>query len=117
MPTEPDVEIPEYCDLDEDELNERRPRVEALRDRVEDVEELDRGLRLAFPGDRETLELAWTFAANERECCPWAEFELAFSGEGEPVLLAMQAPEDVEIDPRPDLREAFQLDCCPGEAA
>lgn len=117
MTTEPDVEIPEYCGLTEDELAERRPRVEAMLDRVEAVEETERGWRFTFPGDAETLELVTTFAANERVCCPMADFELSFSGAGDPITFTMEAPDDMEADMKADIREGLRVDGCIADAS
>lgn len=112
-----DVEIPAYCGLTEDELEERKPRVEEMLGRVEAVEETERGYRFTFPGDGETLELVATFAANERVCCPMADFELAFSGAEEPLFFTMEAPEDMEADMKSDIREGLRLDSCVADPA
>lgn len=113
-----DVEIPEYCGLTEERLEERQPRVEAMLERVEAVEETERGWRFTLPGDAETLDLVSTFAANERVCCPMATFELAFSGAEAPIVFTMEAPEDADADLKADMREGLRLeDCCGVEAA
>lgn len=113
-----DVDIPEYCGLTEGQLAERAPRVEAMLDRVEAVEETERGWRFTLPGDAETLDLVTTFAANERVCCPMARFELAFSGAEDPIVFTMEAPEGMDADMKADMREGLRLEgCCGVETA
>lgn len=112
-----DVDIPDYCELTADELEERKPRVEAMLERLREVEELERGYRFTFPGDPETLELVTTFARNERACCPMADFELAFSGAEEPIVFSMQAPEDSHPEMKQDIHEGLRIDCCTGQPA
>lgn len=112
MTTEHEGEIPAYCGLTEDEIEDRQPRVEALLDRLEDVEELERGYRFTFPGQRETFDQVAAFAANERVCCPMLDFEIAFSGPEEPIELAMTAPEGMDADFKRDVREGLGIDCC-----
>lgn len=101
-----EVEIPTYCGVTEEELEQRKPNVVAMMERLEDAERLEGGYRFTFPGDDETLARVTTFLRNERRCCPMADYELTCSGREEPIELTMQGPEGMADD----IREGMQLE-------
>lgn len=101
-----DVEIPDYCGVTEDEIEERKPRVVEMLDRAHAVRAVDGGYRFTLPGDQETLNLVATFVANERACCPIADFEIACSGTEDPIELQMVGPGEL----KQDLREGLELE-------
>lgn len=101
-----DVETPAYCSLTDEEIAERESNVVALMERLEAAEPVENGYRFVFGGDDETLARVTTFLRNERRCCPTADYELACSGDGEPIELTMQGPEGMAED----IREGLQLE-------
>jgi hypothetical protein len=101
-----EVEIPTYCGADQQEVEERKPNVIAMMERVHSAEPLEGGYRFTFPGDDETLARLTTFLRNERRCCPMADYELSLSGSEEPITFTMQGPEGM----REDIRDGLQLD-------
>lgn len=101
-----DVEIPSYCRISEDELEERKPNVIAMMEQLEAADPVEGGYRFTFPGDHETLARVTSFIRNERRCCPGADYEVTCSGTDEPIQLTMQGPAGMEED----LREGLQLE-------
>lgn len=101
-----EVEVPEYCGVTEETIEERKPNVVAMMERLEDALPVQGGYRFTFPGDDETLAMVTTFLENERRCCPIAEYELVCSGSTEPIQLTMQGPERMQDD----IREGMQLE-------
>lgn len=102
-----DVEIPAYCGLtEEEEVDERKPNVIAMMQRLEAAEPLEGGYRFVFDGGQETLAIVTEFVRNERRCCPIADYELSLSGTGEPIELAIRGPEGMQED----IRQGMQLD-------
>lgn len=89
----PEAEIPDYCQLTEDEREVREPNVREMVSRIESVDALEDGYRMSFPGDQDTLEIVAQFAVNERRCCSMATYELAFEGPEERVDLVVRGPE------------------------
>ncbi|PSG95976.1 hypothetical protein BRD56_12850 [Thermoplasmatales archaeon SW_10_69_26] len=101
-----DVAIPDYCGLSEEELEQRKPNVIAMMERLEAADPVEGGYRFTFPGDHETLAMVTSFIRNERRCCPMADYELALSGTGEPIEFTMQGPEGMQED----IREGLKLE-------
>lgn len=99
-------EIPDYCDLEDQDVDRRREQVEEMLSRAEGIEALDDGYRLSFPGDQQTLALVMEFTLDERRCCPMGDFTLSFQGPGEPATLAFRGPDPM----KEDMREGMQLE-------
>lgn len=92
------TEIPDYCQLTEDERDVREPNVREMVSRIESVDALEDGYRMRFPGDQETLEIVTQFAVNERRCCSMATYQLTFEGEEAPVEFTVRGPAEMIDD-------------------
>lgn len=103
MSEPPLEEIPAYCGVTEDEIEERRAQAEDMMAGARGVEALEDGYRLTFPGDRETLEAVLAFTLEERRCCPAGEFTVRFGGSDDPVHLDFRGPEPMKEDMRAGL--------------
>lgn len=99
-------EIPAYCGVTEDEVEDRREQVRAMMAQAEDVEALEDGYRFTFLGDQDVLEQVVGFTLDERRCCPMGRFEVTFQGPGEPVTLTFRGPAPM----KQDMREGLELD-------
>ncbi len=99
-----DERIPEYCGLDEEDLEQRVEGAIEMMQRVTRIEETEDGYCFTFPGDQETLELVTAFGLEERRCCPMGTFEIRFGGDEDPVQLIFQGPEGMKEDIRGGMR-------------
>lgn len=105
--SDPDLEeIPAYCDVPEDAIEDRRAQARDMISRARDIEALEDGYRLTFPGDRETLEAVMVFTLEERRCCPTGKFTVRFGGADDPVHLDFRGPEPM----KEDMRAGLELD-------
>lgn len=71
-------ETPIACNLTGAELAERGDEVSNLFDEVEQVRELDDGYTFRFSGSDAMAARLLDFTLEERRCCPFFTFELAF---------------------------------------
>lgn len=99
-------EIPAYCDLTPEKLEERKPPAIEMMQRALDIEDAGTGYTFVFPGDQRTLELVTSFAAEERKCCSMGTFTLEFGGEQDPIRFTFVGPEGI----KEDMREGMQLE-------
>lgn len=106
MTTDADTEIPDYCDLTPEKLEEREPPAIQMMERATGIEDEEGGYTFVFPGDHETLQLVTYFAVEERRCCPMGTFTLEFQGEDDPIRLTFVGPDGMKAD----IREGMQLE-------
>lgn len=100
------IEIPAYCGATQEEIDQRKPNVISMMNRLEAAEPVEDGYRFVFDGDDETLARVTSFLRNERRCCPGADDEPTCSGTGEPIELTMRGAEGMQVD----IREGLQLE-------
>jgi hypothetical protein len=64
-----------------------------LRARKQTVRELPDGYEFSWPGDRETVDMVFEWAAGERRCCPFFDIEIRMGREGGPLWLRLTGRE------------------------
>lgn len=85
---------PVACTLTESERAERSDRVESvLSASYRSASERPDGYTLTFDGTDGALPALGRFVAAERECCSFADYEIAVSPPYEEVRLAITGPE------------------------
>lgn len=72
------AETPIACNLSEADLAARSSEVSNLFEEVEQVRELDDGYAFRFSGSDAAAGRLLAFTLEERRCCPFFTFELAF---------------------------------------
>jgi len=99
--------IPIACTLSETAFAERIEEFEDLLSRVEESREIENGRTFRFSGDPGTAGRLFAFVMQERRCCSFLHFELAFHPDDGPIWLTLIGiPEgDFFFTPRVD-REA-----------
>jgi hypothetical protein len=82
------------CTLTEPELRERRAGLlHDLRERVEEIRELESGVAFGLPGDDAALALATEVIRLERRCCAFLRFRLDVRPDSAPFWLEITGPE------------------------
>jgi hypothetical protein len=94
------------CSLTEPELRERRAGLlRDLRERVEEIRELESGFAFGLPGDDDSLALAMEVIRLERHCCAFLRFRLDVRPDSAPFWLEITGPEGT----REMIRATFDL--------
>ncbi len=92
-----DSETTIACSLSEPQLAAReRELAEAIFSKIEQVEELDDGFALCFPGSDEWATRLFEFIAFERVCCPFFIFEVLFEANQKAIWLKLRGAEGVK---------------------
>jgi hypothetical protein len=84
------------CRLTAQELQVRGEEIAALADHVQDVQELPDGYAFAFSPDAQQVQILLDFIIEERACCPFFSFTLAFPSPHTMIWLRMQGREGVK---------------------
>ncbi|HEX7183092.1 MAG TPA: hypothetical protein VF756_14715 [Thermoanaerobaculia bacterium] len=88
------TELPVACSLSDPELKEREAgTLRRVRERIEEVRELEAGYALRFAAEDGALEDLFEVIRLERKCCPFLRFGLVVPPGGEPVWLELTGPE------------------------
>ena len=88
------TDLPVACALSTPELREREQTVLAkMRERVQEVRDLDSGYALRFAPEGAILADLATLIDLERQCCPFLRFELQVLPANGPVWLELTGPE------------------------
>lgn len=93
----PSEDTPIACDLSVlDDPRHHKQQFERLFEKREEVQKVDGGLAVRFPGATRFAEQALTFIRRERQCCPFLTFQIAIEPEERGVWLYMGGDEQVE---------------------
>ena len=93
----PSDETPIACDLSVlDDPARHKEQFEHLFEDREEVQKVEGGLAVRFPGETRYAEEALAFIRRERQCCPFLTFQIALAPEGRGVWLYMGGDEAVE---------------------
>lgn len=92
------AEVPIACNLPE---HDRSARGEQIADDIlshcEQVSELSDGYAFRFPDDQQWAVKLLDFVVQERKCCPFFVFELAFEPQEGPIWLRLKGSENVKL--------------------
>ena len=81
------------CSLTTEALRDREARLLALvRSAVLEIEELQEGYAIRFPGDGKSIRLLAELMVAERECCPFLTFEMSALPKMGPVSVRVVGP-------------------------
>jgi len=87
-------DLPVVCTLTPQALVERRAGLLAtLRNRCDEIERIESGVRLRFAASAETLQAIAQTIDAERQCCQFLEFRLTVSPGLGPMWLEVSGPE------------------------
>lgn len=89
-------DIPLACSLTADERAVRGAEINDLFAGIQQVQALDDGYALCFPGSDPWLQKVLSFIEGERSCCPFFTFELAFLPNHGPLWLYIRGPAGVK---------------------
>jgi hypothetical protein len=89
-------DAPIACSLNETELVTRGVEVKDLFKGIEQVEELEDGYALRFPGSVTSANNLTEFITFERDCCPFFTFALVFEPKQGSIWLNVRGPEGVK---------------------
>jgi len=89
-------EAPLACTLSELEQVKRADEVSDLFKYVQQVDELQDGYALRFPGSDTWANTLMQFITFERGCCPFFAFGLVFEPKQGPIWLHLRGPEGVK---------------------
>jgi hypothetical protein len=89
-------DIPLACTLSETELVTRGVEVKDLFEHIQQVNELDDGYALQFPGTDTWANDLLQFISFERACCQFFTFALVFEPKQGPIWLHTRGPEGVK---------------------
>ena len=89
-------DAPIACSLSESELVTRGVEVNDLFKGIEQVEELEDGYALRFPGSVAWAKDLTEFITFERGCCPFFTFALVFEPKLGSIWLHVRGPEGVK---------------------
>jgi hypothetical protein len=102
--TQTGLPIPIACALPPAGLAQRSATLKAdLFSTVEERRALPDGLAYRFDGGDEQMNALFGFIADERACCPFLSFALAFGPDHGPIWLHITGPEDAQTF----IRETF----------
>jgi hypothetical protein len=88
-----------YCRLDALTSKERERHLtlwKRLKASRQEVQELQNGYAIGFPGDSQTLMEVAEFISRERRCCPFFTFEIEVADEGKPLWLRLTGTKGVK---------------------
>lgn len=97
--TRPQAElpIPIACALPPAGLAQRSAELKAdLFSTVVETRSIPAGMSYRFGGADEQMKALFGFIAEERTCCPFLSFELAFAPAHGPIWLRITGPEDAQ---------------------
>lgn len=89
-------ETPIACNLTGAELAERGDEVGALFQEVDEVRELADGYAFRFAGSDATAARLLQFTLEERRCCPFFTFELAFEPNEGPIWVRLRGSASIK---------------------
>jgi hypothetical protein len=89
-------ETPIACNLTGAELAERGNEVGNLFQEVEEVRELADGYAFRFAGSDATASRLLQFTLEERRCCPFFTFELAFEPNEGPIWVRLRGSTNIK---------------------
>ncbi len=85
--------MPVACTLDVEGQAARRDEIAHLFEGRQQVRELPDGYALRFSGDDAVAGGLLRFISDERVCCPFFTFELAFEPQHGPIWLRLRGPD------------------------
>lgn len=89
-------ETPIACNLTREERAERGDTVHRLFQEVEQVRELEDGYAFRFAGGDAMASRLLQFTLEERRCCPFFTFELAFEPNEGPIWVRLRGSDNVK---------------------
>jgi hypothetical protein len=98
---------PLACSLPQGGRAARSADLETLVGACTEVRELPDGFAFRFPNDPGLAAQALEFVLQERQCCPFFEFQIAFEAGDAPFRLEVRGPDGVKEFVRAGLPEAL----------
>lgn len=89
-------DVPIACSLTASERVTRAEEIDDLFTGIQQIQELDDGYALRFPGTSTWPQRALNFIQGERSCCLFFTFELIFLPNEGPIWLHIRGPEGVK---------------------
>lgn len=87
-------DLPIFCELTPAEFQERRRTVlDAVKQSIRGIRELDDGYSVSFPSTSESLKDLTSLVDLERQCCPFLTFRITVEANAGPVWLEITGPE------------------------
>lgn len=89
-------DVPLLCTLTADERTQRSQENCPILTAFQRVEELEDGYALQYSAEQEWIQRLVTFVTQERACCPFLTFELAFEPDSGPIWLRLRGRAEVK---------------------